>query len=123
LSTIKIWHPELKLVGESTTEAFTERNPFRLGGWVEYPATLLDATEILGRQIHDLGTLGDDELIRIAKTVSARKDEPAKQETIKAILARVGDDKALALAAKEAEQATDEPRSTLIADLDKVISA
>lgn len=114
---IKIWHPELELVGESTTEAFTERNPFRLGGWVAYPATVADATRILGRQIHDLAVMSDADLIRVAKDVIGQKPE-----TVEAILARVGDDKDLARTAREAEQSAAKPRKTLLDALDAVLA-
>lgn len=122
MSAIVIWNPDLELVGHSDSDVWDDDNPFRKLGWVEYPATILDATETLGRHITDLLTLSTDELVEVAKTVVARKGSE-KPETIKEILARVGTDKDLAAAALETEKESAEPRKTLVADLEGILAA
>lgn len=66
----------------------------------------------------------DDELLsrdfEVAATVRAL-DPNEKPPTISAVLEQVGDDKALAAAALDAEQARETPRSTMIAKLQAVI--
>lgn len=120
MSVIKIWHPELHLVGEQADEFESPNHPLRLRGWLNYPSTPEQATDVLGRSIHDLFSLSNDELIRVA--LASANAQPEDAGTVKDVLAWVGDDKDRAATAKANEQTRDEPRSTLIADLDKILA-
>jgi hypothetical protein len=123
MTTIKIWHPELQAVGESADDVFDAPNhPLRMRGWQTYPATPLQATDVLGRHITDLGALSNEDLILVAQQTEKGKTLP-EEATVDEILKWVGDDAERASIAKANEDTRDEPRTTLLAKLDKVIAA
>jgi hypothetical protein len=123
MSTIKIWHPELQAVGESADDVFDAPNhPLRLRGWQPYPASSLQATDVLGRHITDLAALSNEDLILVAQETEKGKTLP-EEATVDEILKWVGSDKERAAIAKANEGTREEPRTTLLAKLDKTIDA
>jgi hypothetical protein len=123
MTTIKIWHPELQAVGESADDVFDAPNhPLRMRGWQTYPATPLQATDVLGRHITDLGALSNEDLILVAQQTEKGKTLPA-EATVEEVVAWIGDDAERALSVLKNESTRDKPRKTLVDDVAKVVGA
>lgn len=81
------------------------------------PGGTIDVPDAEGEQLVAQGVAGE---VDAGKAAAGSSGKPA---TIKRVLAEVGDDPELAVAALELEQAQDEPRSSLIEKLEAIATA